>query len=131
MMGFVIVLHAIACLALVVIILMQSGRGGGLTEAFSSAESMFGAKTNEFLTRGTTVFAVIFLVTSLSLAFMSSRKGKSIMPNDLVVEETAKEIPADNAEDLVDAAKDLAEKAANKAAKATEKAMDDAKEMAE
>ncbi len=79
MTGFVIFIHALVCLMLVVIILMQSGRGGGLTEGFAAAESMFGAKTNEFLIKGTTVFATIFLVTCLSLAFLSSDKEKSLM----------------------------------------------------
>ena len=87
MTGFFMFLHALICLMLVVIILMQSGRGGGLTEAFASAESMFGANTNEFLTKGTTVLASIFLITSLSLAVMSAQKGKSLMTESAVTEE--------------------------------------------
>lgn len=79
MTGFVMFLHAIISLVLIVIILMQSGRGGGLTEGFASAESMFGAKTNEFMIKGTTVFAGLFLVTCLSLAVLSAQKGKSLM----------------------------------------------------
>ena len=66
MTGFIIFIHTIICIFLVVIILMQSGRGGGLTENFAAAESMFGAKTNVFLIRGTTILASLFLVTCLS-----------------------------------------------------------------
>jgi len=73
------VLHILACVLLAVIILMQSGRGGGLTESFASAESMFGAQTNEVLIKATTVFASIFLVTCLSLAFLSTKKTQSLM----------------------------------------------------
>ncbi len=76
----IIIVHCLVSVLLAVIILMQSGRGGGLTEAFASAESIFGAKTNTFLIKATTFLAVIFLVTSLSLAFLSSRKDKSLMP---------------------------------------------------
>lgn len=79
MTGFFMFLHAVVSLLLLVIILMQSGRGGGLTESFASAESMFGAKTNEFMIKATTVFASLFLVTCLGLAVVSSQKGKSLM----------------------------------------------------
>ena len=79
MTGFFMFLHAVISVLLLVIILMQSGRGGGLTESFASAESMFGAKTNEFMIKATTVFASLFLVTCLGLAIVSSQKGKSLM----------------------------------------------------
>lgn len=79
MFGFVIFIHVLICLLLVTIILMQSGRGGGLTEGFAAAESMFGAKTNAMLVKGTTIFATIFLITCLGLAFLSSRQNKSLL----------------------------------------------------
>ena len=60
-MGFILVIHVIACVLLVISILMQAGRGGGLTETFQSAESMFGTQTNVFMVRFTTILAVIFL----------------------------------------------------------------------
>ena len=80
-MGFILVIHVIVCVLLVVSILMQAGRGGGLTETFQSAESMFGTQTNKFMVRLTTTLAVIFLSTSLILAFNSSRVDKSLMAN--------------------------------------------------
>ena len=81
MFTFVLVVHVLVCMVLVFIVLMQSGRGGGLTDNFSAAESMFGAKTNTVLVRATTTLAFIFLVTSLSLAFLSSQKDKSLLMN--------------------------------------------------
>ena len=87
MIGFFIAVHALACIVLVVFILMQSGRGGGLTEAFASAESMFGAKTNQFMVRTTAVFVAVFFITSLSLAYLSAQKGKSLMADKVVSEE--------------------------------------------
>jgi len=81
MMGFLIVIHAIISVGLIAIILMQSGRGGGLTESFAAGESLFGANTSAFLIKATTVFAGIFLVTSLSLAFLSAKRDKSLMGN--------------------------------------------------
>lgn len=79
MFTFVLIIHVLTCMLLVAIVLMQSGRGGGLTESFSSAESMFGAKTNTMLVRATTALAFVFLLTSLSLAYMSSQKDKSLL----------------------------------------------------
>jgi len=87
MTGFFMFLHAIICIFLVTVILMQSGRGGGLTESFSSAESLFGAKTNEFMIKATTVFASLFFVTCLGLAVISAKKDKSLM-SDKVVQKT-------------------------------------------
>ena len=88
MFGFIIFVHTLACILLVVIILMQSGRGGGLTEGFSAAESMFGAKTNVVLVKTTTILASVFLVTCLSLAFLSSQKDKSLMMGKSATQES-------------------------------------------
>ncbi|MCK5214995.1 MAG: preprotein translocase subunit SecG [Candidatus Omnitrophica bacterium] len=79
MIGFIAFLHSALCICLIVVILMQSGRGGGLTEAFASAESMFGAKTNEMMVRLTAILAVFFLVTSLSLTYLNAKKEQSLM----------------------------------------------------
>jgi len=89
---FVTITHVLTCIVLACIILMQSGRGGGLTEIFASAESMFGAKTNDFLIKITTIAASIFLVTNVSLAVLHSREGKSLM-SDKVVAQMEGEIP--------------------------------------
>jgi len=83
--GFTMFLHATICVILIAVILMQSGRGGGLTESFSSAESMFGAQTNAFMIKATSIFATIFLVTCLGLAVLSSKKTVSLMSNKVTV----------------------------------------------
>ena len=74
-----IIVHILVCILLSLIILMQSGRGGGLTEGFAAAESMFGAKTNIVLVKATTVLASMFLVTCLGLAFLSTQQSKSLI----------------------------------------------------
>jgi len=106
MTGFFIFLHAVVSILLLVIILMQSGRGGGLTESFASAESMFGAKTNEFMVKSTTVIASLFLLTCLGLAIVSSQKGKSLMSSNVAPE--SQEIPATQEVDaVIDLANDI------------------------
>ena len=78
-MGFVLFIHVVACVLLVITILMQAGRGGGLAESFSSAESMFGTQANSLMVRISTVLAAIFLTTSLVLAVYGSKGDKSLM----------------------------------------------------
>lgn len=78
-MSLVIIIHVIVCIALIFFILIQSGRGGGLIESFSSAESIFGTNTNKFLTKATSVLAITFFITCLLLAFLSVRQSRSIV----------------------------------------------------
>ena len=84
MIGFITVIHIIACTLLIIMILIQRGRGSGLVEAFSGVESMFGTKTSAFLARTTTVLSIIFFLTCLSLAILSARQSRSLM-QDLTV----------------------------------------------
>lgn len=69
----------IVCFLLIGLILVQAGRGGGLVDSFSSVESMFGTKTNAFLTRTTTILSVFFFITCLSLALLSAKQSRSLM----------------------------------------------------
>ena len=100
MMGLVVTIHVIVCLVLITIILIQRGRGGGFIESFSGLESMFGTKTSEFLSRLTSILAVVFFITCLGLAFMSLKESKSLMrgvkPKNIPVESAAS-VPVVNA----------------------------------
>jgi preprotein translocase subunit SecG len=79
MFALVITVHVITCALLILIVLVQQGRGGGLIDSLSSAESIFGTKTNTFLVKSTSVLAVVFFITCLSLAFLSVQKSKSLI----------------------------------------------------
>ena len=76
-----IVLHVIASVTLILVILLQAGRGGGLSESFgvSSTQTFFGTSAAKFLQKATTICAIVFLLTSLSLAALSTRKSRSLM----------------------------------------------------
>ena len=78
-MAVVIVIHVIVCIGLIILVLVQRGKGGGLVESFSSIETMFGTKTSTFLTRTTTILSVIFFFTCISLALLSIRQSKSLL----------------------------------------------------
>ena len=76
-----IIVHVFACLVLIGLVLIQRGRGAGLVESFAGVESMFGTKTNVFLTRTTTILSVVFFITCLALAVLSVKQSKSLMRN--------------------------------------------------
>jgi len=93
MYGLLIVIHVIACLLLIFVVLIQSGRGGGLVEIFSGVESIFGTKTSKFLTRLTSILATIFIITCLTLAFLSRERSKSLMERQPVQQQMPLEKP--------------------------------------
>jgi len=92
MIGLIIVIHIIVCALLVMMILIQRGRGSGLVESFSGVESMFGTKTSAFLARTTTVLSILFFLTCLSLAILSARQSRSLM-QDLKVPKVEEKAP--------------------------------------
>lgn len=73
------ILHVVASLALIMIVLLQTGKGASLGAAFGGAsQTVFGARgPASFLHKLTTAMAVLFMLTSLSLAFLSSREGRT------------------------------------------------------
>jgi len=127
MTTFVIIIHSIVCLLLVAVILMQSGRGGGLTENFSGAGDVFGAQTNSVMIRLTTILACVFLVTSLGLAFLSTNKDKSLMQQRVATDPT--KLPMEEMEKIVIpiGGDDVADQAVPAEVLATEVPVQDAK----
>jgi preprotein translocase subunit SecG len=71
-----IVFHVLACIGLIMIVLLQRGKGADLGAAFGgSSQTVFGSQgAGGFLTRMTTVAAVLFMFTSLGLAYVSSNR---------------------------------------------------------
>lgn len=93
-MGFILFIHVVVAILLIISILMQAGRGGGLAESFTSAESMFGTQTNSFMVRFSTILAIIFFCTSLTLAVNSAKGNKSLMANARLPLKTEAAVPA-------------------------------------
>lgn len=79
MFVLILAIHVIICTLLIGIILIQAGRGGGLVDSLSGVESMFGTKTNTFLTRTTTILSILFFMTCLGLEFLSLQQSRSLM----------------------------------------------------
>jgi len=80
----VIALHVIVCIFLVLVVLLQSGKGADLAGAFGGGgtQTAFGSRgPASFLTRITTAVAVIFMLTSIGLSMMGNKSAgdKSIL----------------------------------------------------
>ena len=73
----VVFIHVIVCFALILIVLLQKGKGADMGAAFGgSSQTVFGGGgASSFMSKLTTAAAVIFMITCLLLAFMFS-KGK-------------------------------------------------------
>jgi len=77
---FLIIIHIIVSVALIAVVLLQSGKGASMGASFgaSGSQSVFGAGGgNTFMSKMTTAAAIIFMLTSLSLAYLSGKSGNS------------------------------------------------------
>ncbi len=78
----IVTLHAIVCFAIIGIVLLQAGKGADIGSAFGGggSQAVFGSMgTPTILGKITTVVAILFMITSFSLAKMSSRPA-SVVP---------------------------------------------------
>jgi preprotein translocase subunit SecG len=77
----VTVLHVAVCIFLILVILLQAGKGGGMGGAFggAGAQTVFGGRgAQTLLGKVTSVSAGIFMLTSVTLAYQASRSGSEI-----------------------------------------------------
>jgi len=88
---FVLVtLHVIICGLLIMVIMLQSGEAADLAGAFGGAGSQtaFGPRgAATFLSKATTASAVIFMITSLALALVSSRRTSALLQSPAPVQQ--------------------------------------------
>ncbi|MCK9574134.1 MAG: preprotein translocase subunit SecG [Candidatus Omnitrophica bacterium] len=75
----ILVFHVFVVIGLIAVILVQRGRSGGLIESLGGVESIFGTKTSAFFVKVTVLLAVLFFVTTISLAYLSKQRGKSLL----------------------------------------------------
>ncbi len=100
MYALVIVFHIVASLVLILVVLLQSGKAGDLAATFGStgSQTAFGARgAATVLTRATTVCAVIFMVTSLTLAIMFTKDSSGTVQEGMSLPE---ELPLESPIDL-------------------------------
>jgi len=76
-------LHVIVCFILVLVVLLQTGRGADLAGAFGGGgtQTAFGSRgPASFLSKLTTIAAIVFMMTSIGLSLISTQKvSKSVL----------------------------------------------------
>ncbi len=86
MTSVLIVLHIIVSIALIVIVLLQMGKGAQAGASFGAggSQAMFGSTGGNFMSKVTAAAAIIFMLTSLSLAYFYSSPGsQTVMPSSV------------------------------------------------
>jgi preprotein translocase subunit SecG len=75
------ILHVFVCIILILVVLLQAGKGANMGAAFGgSSQTVFGSSgAGTFLGKMTTIVAAVFMLTSLTLSYFSVYKGSSIM----------------------------------------------------
>jgi preprotein translocase subunit SecG len=78
-------IHILISVILIFVVLLQSGKGASMGAAFGgSSNALFGATgSNTFMTKLTTFIAVLFIITCLALAYMSSHMATSSLMSDV------------------------------------------------
>ena len=92
---FISVLHVMVALFLILVVLLQAGKGAAMGASLGSAgsQAMFGSSgSGNFLTKLTTGAAIVFMVTSLTLAVLSSQRDKSSVISEM--EGTTEQVPS-------------------------------------
>ncbi|TMB20835.1 MAG: preprotein translocase subunit SecG, partial [Deltaproteobacteria bacterium] len=81
------VIHVLACLFLIVVVLLQTGKGADMGAVFGGgSQTLFGSGgAGNFLTKLTTGMAIAFMATSLILTYGASRTATSNLLNRLPV----------------------------------------------
>ena len=79
---FLVVLHVIISIFLILVVLVQQGKGADLAGAFGGggSQTAFGARgATTLLHKLTTAFFILFVVTSMALAILQARPRSSVM----------------------------------------------------
>lgn len=111
-----VVFYVLVCIFLVLVVLLQQGKGADLAGAFGGggSQTSFGPRSaSNIMHRMTTVSFILFVVLSLALAILSGKQGSSVMkeieaPAVPVVEEA---VGVETAEPALDAVADEVEAA--------------------
>jgi len=85
------IVHVVVCLFLVGIVLLQHGKGADIGATFGgSSQSLFGTEGPlPLLNKITTAAAIIFMLTSVTLAYISSRTSTSSVMSEISVSQPA------------------------------------------
>ncbi|MBT8091493.1 MAG: preprotein translocase subunit SecG [Gammaproteobacteria bacterium] len=97
----VLITHTLIALLIIVLVLLQRGKGADAGAAFGAGASgtVFGARgSSSFFSRATAICATLFFVSSLTLAYLSSQATSA--PASLLEDAPSVEAPADAVPEL-------------------------------
>ena len=97
------IVHVVVCFFLVGIVLLQHGKGADIGATFGgSSQSLFGSEGPlPLLNKITTAVAVIFMLTSVTLAYLSSQSSTSSVMTGVTVEQPVQTAQPLAKEDMV------------------------------
>ncbi|MBS3757449.1 MAG: preprotein translocase subunit SecG [Desulfobacterales bacterium] len=94
----ILIVHLLVSFALIAIVLLQTGKGADMGAVFGGAgnQTLFGnTGATTFLGKATTVAAIIFMLTSLSLAYISRGGNDSVVSDVQPAAQQTQTLPAD------------------------------------
>lgn len=81
------VIFAVLCVLLVIIILLQADKGAGMGILGGAGQSTFGSSTADIITKITTFLVAVFMIGSLGLSILGSKKTSSLKDKIFSAEE--------------------------------------------
>src|SRR5580692_24451 len=102
MQQLILFLHILICISLVVLILIQHGKGADVGAAFGggASQTIFGSQgSGSFLVKVTSVLAAVFFITSLSLGYLQTQQVKRLknleLPATMTQQQPVKQLGQD------------------------------------
>lgn len=96
--NILMVLHGVVAFGIVVLVLLQQGKGADAGAAFGggSSQSVFGSQgSSSFLTRTTAVLGAVFFITSLTLAYLAGASQEEVSITDHLELPMERVVPSD------------------------------------
>lgn len=92
--------HMFCALCIIILVLLQHGKGAELGASLGGAsQTIFGSQgTSSFLTKLTTIFALLFAITSISLSFFINQKNQNLQISDIIKQKQQQTLPKNNIE---------------------------------
>ncbi len=113
MIPFLVTVHVLVCFAVIIIVLLNAGKGADVGAVFGGSQAQFGGEgPANFMNKLTAGVAIAFMVTSMVLALMASRGSTTSVVEDAPVAPITAPaaVPTPNSGDLQKAMEDMATK---------------------
>src|SRR3954471_22015981 len=102
MVTLITIIHVFVCFFLILVVLLQAGKGGGMGIAFGSSTSsqVFGGRgAGSFLEKLTAGTAIVFMFTSITLAYFASQTDSSRLQKRSAQQQSAQKAAAKKSEE--------------------------------